>query len=88
LEGKPRPAPYLAGAAKCGVDAKNCLVVEDAVSGLRSGRAAGARTLAVCTSTQRDVLLGCDAQPDFIVADLSRVSVRQMDGRIEVTIEQ
>ncbi|KAG6866270.1 hypothetical protein C0991_006857, partial [Blastosporella zonata] len=47
------------------------LVVEDAISGLRSGRAAGARTLAVCTSTPRDVLLECDARPDYIVEDLT-----------------
>lgn len=47
------------------------LVVEDAISGLRSGRAAGALTLAVCTSTQRAILED-GAQPDYIVPDLTR----------------
>ncbi|KAG6918670.1 hypothetical protein DXG01_012487 [Tephrocybe rancida] len=70
--GKPHPAPYLAGAAKCGIDPTKCLVVEDAISGLTSGRAAGARTLAVCTSTPRDVLLTSDAHPDYIVDDLTQ----------------
>ncbi|KAG6820349.1 hypothetical protein H0H93_001794 [Arthromyces matolae] len=70
--GKPYPAPYLAGAVKCGVNPTNCLVVEDAISGLRSGRAAGSKTLAVCTSTRREVLLACDAPPDYIVDDLTQ----------------
>ncbi|KAJ7651939.1 HAD-like domain-containing protein [Mycena polygramma] len=51
--GKPHPAPYLAGAAKCGVDPTKCLVIEDAISGghprgfcvlnLRSQHGAGIR---------------------------------------------
>ncbi|GMA85505.1 hypothetical protein GCM10025868_07550 [Angustibacter aerolatus] len=49
--GKPDPAPYLLGAQRLGVDPARCLVVEDAVMGLRSGRAAGAATLAVTTTT-------------------------------------
>jgi len=87
-KGKPHPEPYLAGAAKCEVDATRCLVVEDAVSGLRSGRAAGARTLAVCTSSPRKLLEESDALPTYIVSDLTKVSVRQVEGKIEVTIEQ
>jgi beta-phosphoglucomutase-like phosphatase (HAD superfamily) len=48
------------------------LVVEDAISGLKAGKAAGAKTLAVCTSTTQSVLLESDANPDFIVDDLTR----------------
>lgn len=47
------------------------LVVEDAVSGLIAGRAAGARTLAVCTSTNRTTLIE-SGNPDFIVTDLTK----------------
>lgn len=86
-EGKPQPAPYLAGAALCAAGPKQCslrlspawtkvistagLVIEDAVSGLIAGRAAGARTLAVCTSTARQTLIE-SGEPDFIVKDLTR----------------
>jgi len=86
--GKPHPAPYLAGAEKCGVDSRNCLVVEDAISGLKSGHAAGAKTLAVCTSTPRETIIASDAHPDFIVEDLTRVSARWVGRRIEVTIDE
>ncbi|KAG5715918.1 hypothetical protein E4T56_gene20124 [Termitomyces sp. T112] len=85
--GKPHPAPYLAGAAKCRVDPRNCLVVEDAISGLKSGRSAGAKTLAVCTSTPREILLASDASPDYIVNDLTQVSARYTNGKIEVTLK-
>lgn len=76
--GKPEPDPYLEGARRLGVDPTNCLVVEDAVAGLKSGRAAGAATLAVATSTTRERL---DPYADLVVDDLSRVTFhRGPDG--------
>ncbi|KAF8525203.1 HAD-like protein [Hysterangium stoloniferum] len=83
-KGKPDPAPYLTGAKALGVDPRNCLVVEDAVSGIISGKAAGARVLAVTTSTTREVV--ATAEPDWIVSDLKRVSAKWVDGKIELTI--
>ncbi|TEB39111.1 HAD-like protein [Coprinellus micaceus] len=85
--GKPFPDPYLAGALRCGVDPKTCLIVEDAISGLNSGRAAGAQVLAVCTSTSKDRLIG-GATPDFVVPDLTGISVSMVGGKIEVTIAE
>jgi len=87
-QGKPYPAPFLAGALKCGVDPKNCLVVEDAPSGLHSGRAAGSLTLAVCTSLPRATILECDANPNYIVSDLTKVKINVVEEKIEVTIDQ
>ncbi|KOG13412.1 MULTISPECIES: HAD family hydrolase [Streptomyces] len=40
-EGKPSPVPYLVAAEKLGADPAECLVIEDAPSGVRSGLAAG-----------------------------------------------
>jgi len=85
-QGKPHPAPYLAGAKKCNFEPTRCLVVEDAISGLKAGKLAGAKTLAVCTSTPRSVLLESDAKPDYIVDDLTRVSVRLVEGGLEIGI--
>ncbi len=45
--GKPSPEPYLTGAARLGVDPKDCLVFEDSVAGYRAGVAAGARVIAI-----------------------------------------
>ncbi|CAM5323427.1 HAD family hydrolase [Streptomyces narbonensis] len=40
-EGKPSPVPYLLAAEKLGADPAECLVIEDAPSGVHSGLAAG-----------------------------------------------
>jgi HAD superfamily hydrolase (TIGR01509 family) len=45
--GKPDPEPYLRGAAALGVSASACLVIEDAVPGLRAAEAAGAAVIVV-----------------------------------------
>ena len=45
--GKPAPDIYLEAARQLGVDPRQCLVFEDALSGVRSGKAAGCRVVAV-----------------------------------------
>jgi sugar-phosphatase len=49
--GKPDPEPYLLGAERLGIDPSRTVVLEDSVGGLRSGIAAGARTVAVTSTT-------------------------------------
>ncbi|AXH97773.1 HAD family hydrolase [Ornithinimicrobium avium] len=66
--GKPDPQPYLIGAARLGADPHRCLVVEDAPAGVASGRAAGAATLALTTTSPAE-----DLDADLVVADLSQV---------------
>jgi len=51
------------------------LVVEDAISGLKSGHAAGALTLAVCTSTSGEVIVNSDANPNYMVSDLTKYAM-------------
>jgi sugar-phosphatase len=77
VRGKPDPEPYRTGAARLGVDVRRCLVVEDAASGVASGRAAGAATLGLRT-THPD---GPGGGADLVVDDLARVRfVRTQDG--------
>ncbi len=44
---KPHPDPYLAAAARFGVDCERCLVIEDTERGLQSAHAAGMRCIAI-----------------------------------------
>ena len=44
-DGKPGAEPYLRAAWLLGIDPRNCLVVEDSVTGASAGLAAGMRTL-------------------------------------------
>lgn len=45
--GKPDPEPYLKGAKLVNFDPRECLVFEDAPSGIRAAKAAGARVIGV-----------------------------------------
>ena len=65
--GKPDPEPYLKGAQALSFVPKDCIVMEDAPAGIRSGKSAGARVVALQT-TERDQLLRA-AGADFIVKD-------------------
>lgn len=47
---KPAPDIYLKAATELGFDPGDCLVVEDAISGVKSGKSAGCRCLAITTS--------------------------------------
>ncbi|MFG3249220.1 HAD family hydrolase [Streptomyces sp. NPDC048187] len=79
--GKPDPEPYLLGARALGADPADCVVFEDAPAGLRAGRAAGMRTVALATTHRPDEL---DA--DLVVTDLSALSALVTEGGIEVTV--
>jgi mannitol-1-/sugar-/sorbitol-6-phosphatase len=48
--GKPAPDPYLLAAERLGADPAECLVIEDAPSGIAAGRAAGMTVWAVTTT--------------------------------------
>jgi len=74
LHGKPDPEPYLKGAAAVHFAPQDCVVIEDAPSGVRSGKAAGARVLAVRTTTTTDEPL-LAAGADWIVNDCSSLRI-------------
>jgi HAD superfamily hydrolase (TIGR01509 family) len=58
---KPHPDPYLEGARLLGVDARDCLVVEDSPSGVEAGVSAGAIVVGITTSQPAGVLLAAGA---------------------------
>jgi len=57
---KPSPDIYLEAAKSLGVNPRECLVVEDAVSGIEAGKAAGCRCLAVTSSFDAELLKEAD----------------------------
>jgi mannitol-1-/sugar-/sorbitol-6-phosphatase len=72
--GKPWPDPYLKGAGVLRVAPAECIVSEDAPSGVRAGKAAGARVLALRTTSTDDELLTAGA--DWLADDLSSISLQ------------
>lgn len=57
---KPHPEIFLTAAEKMGLSPRNCLVVEDAINGIRAGLSAGCRCLGIMTSFSRDDLAGAE----------------------------
>jgi beta-phosphoglucomutase-like phosphatase (HAD superfamily) len=82
--GKPHPEPYLKAAQLLGIAPSHCLVVEDAATGIRSGKTAGARVLALRTTLPESDLLRAGA--DSIVNDLSTVSVERQQPTPELAL--
>jgi beta-phosphoglucomutase len=72
---KPFPDIYLKAAELLGVPPGNCLVVEDAPSGIKSAIAAGMKCLAVMSSFSAEML----KDADWIVKDLTYVTENLLD---------
>ena len=68
-EGKPNPAPYLAGAALLGFEPEDCVVFEDSASGVAAGCAAKCVVVATTFSHEAEHL-EC---ADYLVRDLTGV---------------
>jgi mannitol-1-/sugar-/sorbitol-6-phosphatase len=82
--GKPDPEPYLKAAKGLGLAAGDCIVVEDAPAGIRAGKAAGARVLALRTTAADDELSAAGA--DWIVDDLAQVRLEAKPGDASIAL--
>lgn len=81
--GKPHPDPFLVAAERLGVAAEECLVVEDAPSGLRAAKAAGCATLAL-TSTTNVANLDATTDADAIVDSLAAVRFSVTNSTVQI----
>ena len=78
--GKPDPEPYRRGAELLGFAPGECIVVEDAPSGVGAGKAAGARVLAVLGTHSAEEL----KQADWIAASLEDLTVTSGANGLEL----
>jgi len=83
--GKPNPEPYLKGAARINIRAEECVVIEDAPSGVLAGKAAGARVIALRTTTTDDELRAAGA--DWIMNDCASLRLLGQPGTGKFEIE-
>ncbi len=63
--GKPHPDPYLLTAERLGLAPGDCIVIEDSINGVRSGKAAGCKVIGLTSSFPREALDAAGA--DFVV---------------------
>lgn len=85
-KGKPDPEPYLVGRQRLGLDkGTDCVVFEDAPSGIRAGKAAGFRVIALATTHTIAQLK--EAGADWILRDLRSVTIDYVqDGLVQIDI--
>ena len=65
---KPAPDIFLSAASKAGVAPENCLVIEDAISGIQAAHAAGMKVATVTSSFSRGELE--EAEADYVCDDI------------------
>jgi sugar-phosphatase len=82
--GKPHPEPYLKGAALLGFPAAQCVVVEDAPAGIRAGKSAAARVIALKTTAPPAALR--DAAADWILNDCADIHVISSTTALTLTL--
>ena len=78
--GKPDPEPYLLATKRLGFHPADCVVIEDAPSGIRSAKAAGARVIGVTTTNPPSAL----SEADLILNAFADLQLKVLpDGRLE-----
>ena len=69
---KPHPEIYLTGAKLTGAEPADCLVVEDAPSGIKAAHAGGMKAVGITSSFPEDYLVR-EIQPDYIIHSLTQL---------------
>jgi sugar-phosphatase len=84
--GKPHGEPYQKGAAGLGFAPEQCIVVEDALAGIASGKNAGARVIAFTTTASIDDLIA--AKPDWLLKDCSAIRLDGIKPDLQLALEE
>lgn len=82
---KPHPEPYLLGAKSVSVVPRDCVVIEDSPSGIRSGRSAGAKVLALRTTALEPELVSAGA--DWIIENCASLSAGQDESSGDLLLQ-
>lgn len=72
---KPNPEPYLTAAERLGVKSEECIVIENAPSGIKAAKNAGMYCIAVKTTIKDEDQL---KEADLIVKDMSKIPVKKL----------
>lgn len=73
-KGKPDPEIYIKTAAAIGFPTHRCLVMEDSLSGITSGKAAGAKVIALATTHNHEEL----SHADLVIDDFEELNLEDL----------
>lgn len=78
--GKPHPEIFATAIERMGLKAEDCIVVEDAVNGIKAGVAAGCKCLGITTTSTAETLTGVGA--DMCVEDFTTITLERLNNLI------
>ena len=73
--GKPHPEIYLKAAKTLALPNSHCIVIEDSLSGVAAGKAAGSKVIGITTTHTREEL----AHTDLVIDDFEDLSIAQLE---------
>lgn len=73
--GKPDPEIYLKSAAALGFEAERCVVIEDSLSGVLAGKAAGCKVIGITTTHTPEEL----SNTDLIISDFTSLKAADLE---------
>jgi len=74
-QGKPHPEIYLKAAKALALPNSRCIVIEDSLSGVAAGKAAGSKVIGIATTHTREEL----AHTDLVIDDFEDLSLAQLE---------
>lgn len=74
--GKPDPEVYLTSAMALGIGPEHCIVIEDSLSGVKAGKAAGMKVIGITTTHSKAELSDCDS----VIDDFTQLSVQDLNA--------
>lgn len=75
---KPAPDIFLKAAAKIGKHPNSCAVIEDSINGIIAAKRAGMASIALLTTTPRELFAGA-AEPDLIINNLDELDKEALE---------
>jgi beta-phosphoglucomutase family hydrolase len=75
-KGKPDPEAFLAASTRIGTPPEQCLVIEDAVAGIRAANAAGTKSVGLTTTHPREAL----SEGDLVVDSLEELNPERVES--------
>jgi beta-phosphoglucomutase len=77
-KGKPNPEVYIKAAAGLSLPNKQCVVLEDSLSGVKAGKSAGSKVIAITTTHTREEL----HEADLIIEDFTDLEPKTVISRL------
>lgn len=75
---KPNPECYLLAAKKCGIEPENCFVFEDSFHGMKAGRDARMKVIALSTTNSAESIERTQGAADLIIPDFIDMTLNKM----------